>query len=446
MDKKFTLLGWLGFMMTLMLAVVLASCGTSDESVDISENSDTIQEENNATQGEGNLPVLYEWSVDSVFAENSGTRFGIQTTEDGQGIYYTSGQKVNYYDPELEISTVVCPQQGCLHQDASCVAWQGDILSFGAYRDMWYALLAEEDGSICVRRTDPSDNSREVIFRYSLPDDKSRFSVSDLYFSYGCAYFSVLTYTEHNENAWQYDAVNAAELVRLDLESGQTQCISFEDGNGVTFVGGNETTFAVVCTYLDTETEPLLSEEEFYAQNPGVEELYEGAAYFDYYSKYTMIDHLVSELRVYDITSGAYEVLASGTDLVASERGKMCYGNVIVYDLLDHDTGESALWLYDLDTTQSVCIARDNWIVEYVILDGKVIYNVSQLDGNYTFYCVDIYTGAVSPIDNQGRTDFMIFPIMGETVDHMIASNGFSRESLHKTEYYDDDYSSVEGF
>ena len=95
-----------------------------------------------------------------------------------------------------------------------------------------------------------------------------------------------------------------------------------------------------------------------------------------------MIDHLVSELRVYDITSGAYEVLASGTDLVASERGKMCYGNVIVYDLLDHDTGESALWLYDLYTTQSVCIARDNWIVEYVILDGKVIYNVSQLDGN----------------------------------------------------------------
>lgn len=159
-----------------------------------------------------------------------------------------------------------------------------------------------------------------------------------------------------------------------------------------------------------------------------------------------MIDHLVSELRVYDITSGAYEVLASGTDLVASERGKMCYGNVIVYDLLDHDTGESALWLYDLYTTQSVCIARDNWIVEYVILDGKVIYNVSQLDGNYTFYCVDIYTGAVSQIENQGRTDFMIFPIMGETVDHMIASNGFSRESLHKTEYYNDDYSSVEGF
>lgn len=160
MDKKFTLLGWLGFMMTLMLAVVLASCGTSDESVDISENSDTIQKENNATQGEGNLPVLYEWSVNSVFAENSGTRFGIQTTEDGQGIYY----------------------------------------------------------------------------------------------------------------------------------------------------------------------------------------------------------------------------------------------------------------------------------------------NVSQLDGNYTFYCVDIYTGAVSQIENQGRTDFMIFPIMGETVDHMIASNGFSRESLHKTEYYNDDYSSVEGF
>lgn len=446
MDKKNIGSGWAGCLVALVLLTLLAGCGTVHGASNIRADSAPSGIENNPIPEESHSSGVYEWSVDSAFAENSGTRFGIQTAEDGQGIYYTSGQTVNYYDPELEISTVVCSQQGCLHQDASCVAWQGDVHSFGVYRDMWYALLEEEDGSICVRRTDPSDNSREVMFQYSLPEDQSHFVVGDLYFSYGCAYFSVLTYTEHNEQDWQYHAANAAELVRLDLESGQNQRISFEDRNGVTFVGGNETTFAVICTYLDTETEPLLSKEEFYAQNPDVEEQYEGEAYLAYYSKYTTIDHRVSELRVYDIASGTYEVLTSGTDLVASERGKMSYGNVIVYDLLNHDTGESALWLYDLDTTQNVCIAADNWIVEYVILDGKVIYNVSQLDGNYTFYCVDIYTGAVTQIENQGRTDFMVFPVMGETVDYVIASDGSSREILRKTEYYDDDYSAVKGF
>lgn len=433
-------------MLALVMVTLLASCGAVGARSDISADSAQSRKESNAIQEESHIPILYEWSVDSAFVENSGTCFGIQTAEDGQGIYYIRGKKVNYYDPELEISTVVCPQQGCLHQDSSCVAWQGDVLSFGVYRDMWYALLAEEDGSICVRQTNPSDNSREVIFRYPLPDDQSYFSVGNLYFSYGYAYFSLLTFTANDTDGW--DTVSAAELVQLDLNGGQGRIIPFEDGQDVTFVGGNETSFAVSCVYLDTETEPLLSEKEFYAQNPGVEEIYEGAAYFEYYSKYITIDHRVSELRVYDIVSGEYEMLASGSDLVVSERGKMCYGNVIVYDMLNHDTGESTLWLYDLDTAQSVCIVKDNWIVEYIILDGKVIYNVShhQEDGGYTFHCVDIYTGEVLQIENQGQTDYMHFGIAGETLDYFIASDGIIRQSLSKADYYGDNYSSVNGF
>lgn len=431
--------------LALVLVALLASCGSADEGLDISASLPQPSE-SNTVQAESHMPILYEWSVDSAFVENSGTHFGIQTAQNGQGIYYISGKKVNYYDPELEISTVVCPQQGCLHQDSSCVAWQGEVLSFGVYRDMWYALLTEEDGSICVRQTNPSDNSREVIFRYPLPDDQSYFSVGSLYFSYGYAYFSLLTYTASDNKGW--DTVRNAELIQLDLDGEQSRIISFENGQEITFVGGNETSFVASCAYLEPESEPLLSEEEFYAQNPDIEEAYEGAAYFEYYAKYTTVDHRVSELRLYDIDSGEYKVLASGNDLVMSERGKMCYGNVIVYDMLNHDTGESTLWLYDLDTAQSVSIAKDKWIVEYVILDGKVIYNVShnREDGGYTFHCVDIYTGEISQIENQGQTDYMRFGIAEETLNYFIASDGIIRQSLSKEDYYRDDYSSVNGF
>lgn len=422
------------------IVVLMVSCGTDDQQSDFSANIPYSQNKN--------VSSIYEWSLDGVFTENSGTSFGIQTSEDGTGIYYMTGQTVTYYDPELELSSVVCAQQGCLHQDSSCVAWQGMVNSFGAYRNMWYALLKDKDGSIRVHRTDPSDNSRETIFKRFLPNNRSYFSVGNLYFSYGYAYFSLVTYTESDDGV--LDEISAVELIQLDLGNMQERSFIFKDGQGITFVGGTRDSFAVVCEYLDTEAEPILSAEEFYARNPGLDNKYAAAMYSQYYVDYvTDISHKSAELRLYDITSGEYETLVSGNNLFASERGKMCYGDVIVYDILDRSTGKSSLWLYDMDTAKSVCIVEDTWIVEYIFLDGKVFYNVSHSNegGGYSFYYVDIHTGAIAQIENEGASDYMRYSLVAETADYFISSTGGStQQSLNKTDYYHDDYSCAKSF
>ncbi|MCD8124332.1 MAG: hypothetical protein LUE23_04745, partial [Lachnospiraceae bacterium] len=305
-----------------------------------------------ATEGnKGNISLEtdYEWSTENPFSTNSTCSFGkAQTSADGEGIYYFN-TTLRYYDCESGKSSVLCSQQGCSHTDASCVAWQGDVESVGVWNGLWYAVVADEE-SVSLRSTDPADNSREIVVKTALPDDTSDCTVSQLYFSHSYIYYTISAFTETEVNYGDTSAmsedVEGVILVQVDLEAGTSRELTFEDCREITFLGGCDSSFAVIYTGVNTEEEPLLSAEEYYAEQGSVEEAYAGESYFNYESEYEYT-HREQELRLYEIDTDSYELLTTDY-VIASDLGRNCYGDVMAYVTRDKESGASDIWLYDL--------------------------------------------------------------------------------------------------
>ncbi len=408
--------------------------------------------EGNAGDGtEGNTETTstemdYEWSTENPFSTNSTCSFGkVQTSADGEGIYYFN-TTLRYYDCESGKSTVLCSQQGCSHTDASCVAWQGDAESVGVWNGLWYAVVADEE-AVSLRSTDPADNSREIVVKTILPDDTSYCTVSQLYFSHSYIYYTISVFTEtevdYGDVSGMSGDVAGVILVQVDLEEGTSRELTFEDCREITFLGGCDSSFAMIYTGVNTEEEPLLSVEEYYAEQGSVEEAYAGESYFNYESEYEYT-HREQELRLYEIDTDSYELLTSDY-VIASDLGRTCYGDVIAYVTRNKESGASDIWLYDLLTGQHVCLLQTENIMEYRLEDGKVICNQKLESGEYSFWYIDIYTGAVSQIANQGASDYERFSPDLETKDYFVTATEATPLILRKSDYYADDYSGASG-
>lgn len=417
----------------------------------LGENTGDGIEGNAGDAAEGSLESIsqdtaYEWSTENPFTTNSNCSFRkVQTSADGEGIYYFN-ITLRYYDCESGKSSVLCSQQGCSHTDASCVAWQGDAESVGVWNGLWYAVVADEE-SVYLRSTDPADNSREIVVKTALPDDTSDCTVSRLYFSRSYIYYTISVFTETEVNYGDTSAmsedVEGVILVQVDLEVGTSRELTFEDCREITFLGGCDSSFAMIYTGVNTEEEPLLSAEEYYAEQGSVEEAYAGESYFNYESEYEYT-HREQELRLYEIDTDSYELLTTDY-VIASDLGRTCYGDVIAYVTRDKESGASDIWLYDLLTGQHVCLLQTENIMEYRLEDGKVICNQKLESGEYSFWYIDIYTGAVSQIANQGASNYERFSPDLETNDYFVTASEAAPQFLRKSDYYADDYENISG-
>lgn len=358
---------------------------------------------------------------------------------DGRGLYKANGSIIRYRDFSSDANVVMCAQQGCKHEDSTCVAWQGSVRFFGVYRDMWYTLTQEEDTSMKLIRTDPKDNTRQTLYSWDLPEDGGEYFAEGLNFSYGRVYIPVRFIPKQEEGTLIQERYE--EMVQIDLSSGEAEVFEFPEATYITFMGAAPEKVYIEAEYLDMSNEPLLSEDEFYAKNDAKDEEYPGDAYIAYHDKYSY-RNTFREIRAYS-EPDKYSVAASDNVTIQREY-RMCYGNRFIYVSLDKSNGDSALHVYDMDAQTDRVIVEDKWIINCQPIDGNVNY-ITHVKGSdiAKFYYIGMDGGERHVIENEGNTAYMAFALYYEAGDYVIGLYDGGYKMLSKADYYAENYSAA---
>ncbi len=150
-----------------IVSIFLTACGGGNQSAEaLSELTDR---ECSGTVSDGTVKTY------PIPQENRrGTSvhgYSPSTTSDG---YYAVASKVRYYDAETGSSVILCAQPGCAHEDETCQAWVGPVLSYVEYRKELLATVENGEGSVQLIRKDLTTGERTVLqtlwrFQKSMP-------------------------------------------------------------------------------------------------------------------------------------------------------------------------------------------------------------------------------------------------------------------------------------
>lgn len=359
-------------------------------------------------------------------------------SDDHNGLYkgYVGGTTLSYYDFESCSNISLCPQQGCAHQDATCVAYQGEIIDFGVYDDNWYCLIAPDEHTIRLQKVEPATNNRVVI--WEIEDRSYTFAANYLTFSYGTVWFD-LSMTKVSQIAEEsyWDSIFPSEymLISVDLESyvANTYCDNEKRGQ-YCFWGGSETGYAL--TYSVLMEEPL-TYEEYMQENPNVADI-DYASYL-ISTRYSNTNH---QLYYHDSTSGEKTLICENVRMGDLNN---CYGDQLYYRTIDLTTGDSTIYQLDLTTGETSVFWEDSWILNYTVLDNKLICLLSKVsmdDGG--LYYVSLETKEKGLIDNNGYTEGMYFSLYGETQDRFIGLTATGmRGWILKTDFWVGNYDAI---
>lgn len=354
------------------------------------------------------------------------------------GLYkgYLGGTTLSYYDFDSESLVSLCPQQGCAHQDATCVAYQGELMRFGIYDNAWYCLVAPNEHTIRLQKTDPTTNHRIVL--WEIKDQDYIFNVGSLTFSSGKVWFDLaMTRMSQTSGELDRDSASLSEhlLVSIDMESHSVNTFHDSEGCGqYRFWGGSEMGYALTYSVLEEE---LLTCEEYMQENPD-------ASDSDYADYLTSATYLKTKHRLY------YHDNTSDESTLICENVRMgdlnnCYDDQLYYRSIDLNTGDSTIYQLDLNTGQTTAFWEDSWILNYTALDNKLICvlgEVSLDDGG--LYYVSLDTKEKGLIENNGYTEGMYFSLYGETQDRFIGITATGmRGWIFKTDYWAGNYDAI---
>lgn len=396
---------------------VLIGCGKADE-----ESDDKL---------------ISSYSNENIFANFRG-----QTDVDGDGFYYLEGSKIYYRDSEQNRKIILCMQQGCKHEDESCVAYQSDAIAFGCYQGMWYWLCNTNDEQICLIQEDWGTNKRKNILTLNSEKKNEIITSDEMFFSYGRIYISVTR---------QYDSTDLfnsdSYYLCVDLADCSVEKIEydFEHDNRIVseiqFLGASESTaWLMICL-----TEPVYQSFESFSQtcsdveNAEIEYSNYQLNHIKDYSSRNIYKYVFEDKKLVQVTdTGDCRV----SDILQSANSDVC-----CFFTQTPEKQGADFWQINLHTEElGIIMEEERHYMHYGLHDGKMFFSVEDEHGEAYFYYYDFADGSVTQMDNQGNKEYMFFSIAYESKSQFFGMCNGGMKAIRKEDFYKEDYSKTNAF
>ena len=366
-----------------------------------------------------------------------GSRSDIDVSLGDVGLFYPKSSTLRYYDLDAQEEYILCGRANCLHTGEDCSAYfpkgmSGDSVDYvaqvGAYIYCVYESATQENWadatipkSIMLLRIDPGDGTRTVLASfptgYNVVEDQDTFlatSINTVGYCGGWAWFRL---GMQQPNRLEGGELSYPQITGVELETGRT--VALNEYNGWDY--------SILCQcprhiyYERTRyTEPMLTEEEFYAQADDTGTATINGVVMEDYSDYELWfwRNIPREYEIiaYSMASGEKTVLFQGEtiavgssydvpyniygeyqckalvkEILPDEEGIYSNDHHMGFSLMDVETGDTEP-LFEVQNGSALAIAQGS-MGNLVFSDGKFFYAENMNDETAEIWLYDFSTG-----------------------------------------------------
>ena len=317
-----------------------------------------------------------------------------------------NAKTIQAYDPATKTAYFPCYQAGCKHNDASCTANFGGVISgLAEYRGNFYAMVYYNNETASAFVTRPVSGGPLQILASWEPENENEECRCGFYgLSFGKAYLTVSKETYATEDGQAVAVKEEYSKCSLDLETGElVEYMTDEDG---------------YLPYMHGVWGDVAVFQDWYADRPdGTPVKRDGSEDYNFrlYSKNLRTGE---EKTIVDVTE----------NFIWTADPHVSWGQYTVYQV------DRSVYIYDMEaqTSRKVFTHDLGWdFYNYMILDGHVIAICGTEDACRA-WAIDVTDGSVIELDTLGG-DVMPFSAHYECNGYFV---GLSYDSNNGDQYY----------
>ena len=407
---------FLAFM--VCMAVLLASftgCYSAQDGPSTLSSSQTMQS-NSGSAAENSVEIrTYVLPEENVRADS------IYVPSPSTGGFWTwavfTSKTIQAYDPVTRTTYYPCYQAGCKHNDASCTANFGGVISgFAEYRGNFYAMIYYNDETASAFVTRPVSGGPLKVLASWEPENENEECRCGFYgLSFGKAYLTVSKETYAMKDGQTESVKEEYSKCSLDLETGElVEYMADEDG---------------YLPYMHGVWGDVAVFQDWYADRPdGTPVKRDGSEDYNFrlYSKNLRTGE---EKTIVDVTE----------NFIWTADPHVSWGQYTVYQV------DRSVYVYDMETQTSkkLFTHEPGWdFYNYMILDGHVMV-IGGTEATCRAWAVDIADGSVIELDTYGENVVAFsahYECNGYFVGLLHASNNADQYYISKEDYYRSNY------
>ena len=287
-----------------------------------------------------------------------------------------NAKTIQAYDPTTKTAYFPCYQAGCKHNDASCTANFGGVISgFAEYRGNFYAMIYYNDDTASAFVTRPVSGGPLQILASWEPENENEECRCGFYgLSFGKAYLTVSKETYAMKDGQTESVKEEYSKCSLDLETGElVEYMADEDG---------------YLPYMHGVWGDVAVFQDWYADRPdGTPVKRDGSEDYNFrlYSKNLRTGE---EKTIVDVTE----------NFIWTADPHVSWGQYTVYQV------DRSVYVYDMETQTSkkLFTHEPGWdFYNYMILDGHVMV-IGGTEDTCRAWAIDIMDGSVVELDTRG--------------------------------------------
>ena len=328
-----------------------------------------------------------------------------------------NAKTIQAYDPATKTAYFPCYQAGCKHNDASCTANFGGVISgFAEYRGNFYAMIYYNDDTASAFVTRPVSGGPLQILASWEPENENEECRCGFYgLSFGKAYLTVSKETYAMKDGQTESVKEEYSKCSLDLETGElVEYMADEDG---------------YLPYMHGVWGDVAVFQDWYADRPdGTPVKRDGSEGYNFrlYSKNLRTGE---EKTIVDVTE----------NFVWTADPHVSWGQYTVYQV------DRSIYVYDMErqTAKEVFTYDQDWEqYNYSIMDGHVSA-ICGTEDTCRAWAIDIMDGSVVELDTCGENVVAFsahYECNGYFVGLLHASNNADQYYISKEDFYRSNY------
>ena len=328
-----------------------------------------------------------------------------------------TSKTIQAYDPVTRTTYYPCYQAGCKHNDASCTANFGGVISgLAEYRGNFYAMVYYNNETASAFVTRPVSGGPLQILASWEPENENEECRCGFYgLSFGKAYLTVSKETYAMKDGQTESVKEEYSKCSLDLETGElVEYMADEDG---------------YLPYMHGVWGDVAVFQDWYADRPdGTPVKRDGSEDYNFrlYSKNLRTGE---EKTIVDVTE----------NFVWTADPHVSWGQYTVYQV------DRSVYVYDMETQTSkkLFTHEPGWdLYNYKIMDGHVIA-ICGTEDTCRAWAIDIMDGSVVELDTYGENVVAFsahYECNGYFVGLLHASNNADQYYISKEDYYRSNY------
>ena len=328
-----------------------------------------------------------------------------------------NARTIQAYDPATNTTYYPCYQAGCKHNDASCTANFGGVISgLAEYRGNFYAMIYYNDDTASAFVTRPVSGGPLQILASWEPENENEECRCGFYgLSFGKAYLTVSKETYAMKDGQMETVDEEDSKCSLDLETGElVEYMADEDG---------------YLPYMHGVWGDVAVFQDWYADRPdGTPVKRDGTEDYNFrlYSKNLRTGE---EKTIVDVTE----------NFVWTADPYVSWGQYTVYQV------DRSIYVYDMErqTAKEVFTYDQDWEqYNYSIMDGHVSA-ICGTEDTCRAWAIDIMDGSVVELDTYGENVVAFsahYECNGYFVGLLHASNNADKYYISKEDYYRSNY------